>query len=713
MKKIFLYHIWLAIFIIMFINGNSQIIIPRIDSSSSNFFLPQQVNAYNGVIHESYLINEMPLKNEIFIMEPMDEGCGTEYESNTVSYPAFGITNEPSPDRSVGIGSEVSVSVDPTNKCILRGCDMETAGGQIYYYFSNDGGQSWSSDNSLIPSHSDPTVVINSTGTCFVSYLMDHEADGLNEAYVAIGLYHENTNNFIGRGEVYGPIDQRCLDKPHLCVDNSPVSQYKGNLYCAWQNRFYGTVQSSTDCQIDITKSENNGLNWYYNAYNPISDPALYTNHSSYNNGVNIQTGPGGEVYVVWVVSERFTSGLNPESGLVFNRSLDGGITYDGLSGLQTSLPGVKIQDIHGIAAMNSSVFFDVTLNSFPSMCVDKSGGPHNGTIYIVWANQAYMSGSPFNRIDVFIISSPDKGITWTTPVQVNQSSPYTSQVETHAFFPWISCDDESGVISVIFYDDSQTGYDLVETHVAMSKDYGNTWNEWRVSDNKFMPPSTGWFGDYIGICSKDGLVYPTFTDTYSNCYPSVVVSPFDMWPCAEYYNNILGNGEEIAANQIKKWQAQDYIIAMNQIEQEGMAVFTAGNEIIFKPILNNGQPGDPYGFWAQSGSFVHAYIGGCASCNSKDQRDLTILSQEPDNNKLKVSVFPNPSDGKFQIDFKEIEIHGCRLEITNSVGTPVYSRNMLDQTTLNIDISNYPKGIYLIKLYSKDRTYVNKMVCK
>jgi hypothetical protein len=75
--------------------------------------------------------------------------------------------------------------------------------------------------------------------------------------------------------------------------------------------------------------------------------------------------------------------------------------------------------------------------------------------------------------------------------------------------------------------------------------------------------------------------------------------------------------------------------------------------------------------------------------------------------------IYPNPCNGKFQVEFRSKNQDDCKVEITNSLGTKVFSFFSSVKATKNIDISNYPKGIYLIKLHNQDRTYINKMVCK
>ena len=70
------------------------------------------------------------------------------------------------------------------------------------------------------------------------------------------------------------------------------------------------------------------------------------------------------------------------------------------------------------------------------------------------------------------------------------------------------------------------------EAWVSYSVDAGNNWTSMRVSDVSFTPSAipglaSGYFGDYLGITSKDGIVYPCWTDNRDAGRPMTYVSPF------------------------------------------------------------------------------------------------------------------------------------------------------------------------------------------
>jgi len=721
MKNIVVF-IALPMLIILVINGFSQSVNPTIDSSAFSIGSPYKIPPAFHSMNPANIPSYMSIKNEHDENVTSDVQCGSENIDHIICFPDFGITVTSNdihvyPEANNHPGNEVSVIVDPNNNENLMEANMLALSG-VSHYFSQDGGMSWSGESFDGYGESeiggDPSAVISNDGTMFVSYLgLPNNANDCKSKEVQIAVF-TGPNNY-SQSIVASPSQDYFFDKPHLWIDNS-TSEYNGNLYCSWTSIICDP--DKTDHSIQFIKSTNNGQNWG-DIQNISKDSYSPYISNAYNTGVNIQTGTNGEVYVAWTVinldDQSYTDNhYRDEKGLAFIRSSDGGDHWDEDARL--------IRNIHGIAAYmsegGSEWGFYNKLNSFPSMCVDKSNGPHRGRLYLVWANKGFKdtgndSTTLYERIDVYMIYSDNQGTTWSHAKRVNLSDFFVpNPTETHAFFPWISCDDESGVLSVIYYDDHISGSGILNANVALSRDFGATWQESIVSDYKFIPAFDGYhqFGDYIGITSKDGFVYPTFTD----CSPEVYISPFQMWPCQDDYLNIT---ELIQSDKIRKWQARYELSAENKIESNGMVIYTAGDEITFKPIDN--PSGDPYGFWAQSGSFVHAYIGGCQS-HDNPPNYLAKVTKNNDLNDLNtqrfsesmIKLFPNPSTGNFQIDIGATDLHSCSLEITTALGTPVYSMKTLDKVKINIDISDQPKGVYFIKLYSHDKTYVNKMVC-
>ncbi|MBK7213176.1 MAG: PKD domain-containing protein [Bacteroidales bacterium] len=401
--------------------------------------------------------------------------------------------------------SENSVFVDPDNNTYLINSNNSTdwSGGSasgVYgadYFKSNNSGASYSGTiNGAGGSNSgDPATAINRAGRQYVNFIDDPGGQGVAYSDDEGGTWSTAT---------IAPNPGSLADKNHMWIDNSLSSPYVGNLYAAWTD-FGGTY----NYQAVISRSTDNGATW--STRQRISNSADYFAH-----GVNLQTGPAGQVYACWATYP--STGSLTEDALGFTKSTDGGLTFTSPTKAITNIKGIR----------GTGVLKSMRVNSFPVMAVDVSGGPNNGNIYIVWTNIGVPGTNAGTNKSVYIIKSSDGGSTWSTPVRVNQGA-FADGKE--AYSPWITCDPETGNLSVVFYDDRNTASTSCEAWVSNSTDAGNTWSDFRVSDVSFTPVpipglASSYMGDYLGITSKGGRVYPCWTDNRDGYYKTYV-SPF------------------------------------------------------------------------------------------------------------------------------------------------------------------------------------------
>jgi hypothetical protein len=107
---------------------------------------------------------------------------------------------------------------------------------------------------------------------------------------------------------------------------------------------------------------------------------------------------------------------------------------------------------------------------------------------------------------------STDGGLTWSDGIRVNQDSAGNGKYQV---FPAIRVDEASN-INVVYYDSRNTPTnDSVEVFIARSGDGGNTWTDVLVSDHKSRPKA-GYQGDYIGITSSNGKIWPVWMDDFT-----------------------------------------------------------------------------------------------------------------------------------------------------------------------------------------------------
>ncbi len=403
--------------------------------------------------------------------------------------------------------SENSTVVDKTNKLEVFNSNNSTpnpSNGSVYgtsWYYSLDGGETW--DGSMQgaggSNSGDPAACMNLAGRYFVGYITNGGDQGVSYSDDHGATWHSTVVCTDGTSF-------NILDKNHLWVDDGPESPYKGNLYDAWMHN------GGSPNQIHIARSITNGTSWEDDI--SISNG---TNAGSHNQGVNIKTGPDGQVYAAWSVYDSWPA---DEKAIGFSKSVDGGVTYSTAVRIINNIKGIR----------NSETSKNMRTNSFPCMTVDLSNGPRKGWIYVVWANKGFPGQNTGSDIDCYMIRSTDEGNTWSAPIKINQDP---SGLGKQHYFPWIACDQTNGELSVVFYDDRNVPSNQCETYMAYSEDGGTTWTDMKVSDVAFTPSpiplmAGGYMGDYLGIDAYNGKVYPTWTDTRLG-YAMTYVSPIDL----------------------------------------------------------------------------------------------------------------------------------------------------------------------------------------
>jgi hypothetical protein len=370
---------------------------------------------------------------------------------------------------------EVSIAINPTNPLNLA------AGANLsLYYYSTNGGLNWTQGNlsSSFGVWGDPCLVFDAFGNLYYGHLSNPGSPGY---WIDRIVVQKSTNggaswnNGIGIG--YNP-PTRNQDKEWLAVDvtNSP---YRHTLYMAWTEfDNYGSSNPADSSRILFSRSINGGATW--STPMRISD-RLGDCIDSDNTveGAVPAVGPNGEVYVAWA----------GPLGLMFDRSLDGGITF-GTDVFISTQPGGWDFDVSGI----------YRANGLPITACDVSNSPHRGTIYVNWSDQRYGA----DNTDIFIARSTDGGATWSTPKRVNDDVTTRQQ-----FFTWMTIDQSTGNLYVVFYDRRGTTGNATDVYMARSTDGGETFSNFKVSQTSFTPTASIFFGDYTNIAAMNGKIYP------------------------------------------------------------------------------------------------------------------------------------------------------------------------------------------------------------
>jgi hypothetical protein len=444
---------------------------------------------------------------------------------------AFSVRSGDSPDVPVAgpstSQSENSVVVDPTNDSIIFNSNnsLSASGNTLYgadYLYSFDIAETWEGSY-MAPNgqnYGDPAVAIDNLGRWYVGYISS--AGGQRVSY---SDNHGQTWSYSNVANKPGSGWYDMCDKNHLWIDTKPGSPYENYVYDAWTD-FGGQY----NYEVVFKRSTDRGQTW-----GPKIALSPDVNAGSHNQGVNLATGPNGEVYAAWAIYD-YSSNLT-EKAIGFCKSTDGGASFSN-----------AVRAINGIYGIrNIGVPQNMRVNSFPVMAVDISDCVYSGNIYIVWANRGVPGVNSGTDVDIYMLRSTNGGLSWDDPIRVNQDP--VGQGKKH-YLPWITVDPVTGAISVVFYDNRNTTYpNKAEAWVAVSTNAGETWEDFRVSDVEFTPSgipgaADDYFGDYLGISAYNGKVFPVWTDNRTG-KAMTYVSPFENIMANAPYDLVADANEE------------------------------------------------------------------------------------------------------------------------------------------------------------------------
>ena len=382
-------------------------------------------------------------------------------------HPNVMISNSGSPE-------EPSIAIDPNNtNRLIAGANIN------HYYYSEDGGQTWQ-DGILTSATNgvwgDPCMMVDNDGNYFFFHLSYPPAGSWIDRIVC----QKSTDGGLtwNDGSYMGLNGTKAQDKEWVAINRNT-----GVIYTTWtQFDSYGSSNPNDRSNIHFSKSTDDGESW---------TPALRINEvdgdcvDSDNTveGAVPCIGPNGEIYVAWA----------GPLGIVFDKSSDGGETWLENDIFVSDFPGGWDYNIPGINRCNG----------LPVTACDISGGEYNGNIYINWTDQR--NGT--DDTDVWLAKSTDGGETWSEPVRVNDDPPGKQQ-----FLTWMTIDQTTGYLYFVFYDRRNYSNNNTDVYMALSKNGGETFINFKISESPFYPTSGVFFGDYNNITAHHGVIRPIWT---------------------------------------------------------------------------------------------------------------------------------------------------------------------------------------------------------
>jgi len=429
---------------------------------------------------------------------------------------------------------EVAIAINRQNPS-----EMAAGANISFSYNSSDSGQTWTQKNlsSTFGVWGDPCVIYDTTGNLYFAHLSYPSFSYWIDRIVVQKSTDngDSWNNGVGIG-FNSPKNQ---DKEWLEVDRTN-SHYAGNVYTAWTEfDNYGSPNPLDSTRILFSRTTDEGETWS----EPVRVSDVGGDARDGDNtveGAVPAVGPNGEVYLSWA----------GPLGLVFDKSTDGGLTF-GKDKIVSGIPGGWDFGISGISRADG----------LPITACDISNSQYRGNIYINWSDQR--NGT--SNTDIFFIKSTDSGETWSDVIKVNYDN-----TERQQFFSWMTVDEANGNIYIVFYDRRTTTGNYTDVYLARSTDGGETFKNYQINNESFLPDANVFFGDYINIDAYNGIIRPiwmsmnngnlsVWTALLNDSMFNTSISGFNV--AMGYYNSILvwnNSGSDVQSFDIERKYGSD-----------------------------------------------------------------------------------------------------------------------------------------------------------
>lgn len=334
--------------------------------------------------------------------------------------------------------------------------------------YTLDGGLNWTLNNPGYPSNTccDPWSAYTGSGVLIY-------ASGVSGQYI-----YRSTNN----GQTWSApiLSVNGVDRNHVSAEYTGTGPYANYVYAAI------TGSGSTG---PFARSTDAGQTWTTTFTPTNSLPGVY-----------IAVGPNGATNGGCVMYVTNTGSDNGNRIYNFYRSTNGGANFT-LMSTQSGWAGYV-----GLHTGSRHTINNARTAPHPKIAMDNSNGPYRGRLYFVNASNSPAGNG--NKPDIWLRYSNDQGVTWSSPVRVNDNaSPETSD----QWFPEIWCEGTTGKLYIHWYDDRENPATFqTSIYATYTTDGGQTFapNQ-RVGNTVFTWPNPScspncYKGDYTSITANN-----------------------------------------------------------------------------------------------------------------------------------------------------------------------------------------------------------------
>ncbi len=160
--------------------------------------------------------------------------------------------------------------------------------------------------------------------------------------------------------------------------------------------------------------------------------------------------------------------------------------------------------------------------------------------------------------------------------------------------------------------------------------------------------------------------------------------------------DNDIANGAHfsgsIVASPISRYvyTTGDYIGDMDYFDNAGT----------FAPLVATGTPGARNAFVLRNST---SSATGEFRNSAADPSTPTVEAQKT------WSIYPNPNNGTFNVSWESET--PATIEVYDAIGHIVWSKEKVQQNTMNVDITSQPKGIYLVRITTENQTFTERVI--
>jgi hypothetical protein len=375
-------------------------------------------------------------------------------------------------DKLTGNQNEATLVINPTNMNNLVGfSNDEAASGGVRIYVSNDGGTTWT--------------------TRIFGFHSDGETDACCDTQAAFDTFG---NLFVTNLESSGPT------KILLSTDGG--STFKAIATFSGSNDQPSIATGSGQVWVSYTNSSGviaaDGAN--VTGLGKVGTFVKETAPKGNGDFGNVSIGPTGQVMVTYM---NPTGGAGPAT-IYGNLDPDG--TGSQKMGAKFTITKTNVGGFDPIPAQPQR-----TVDAEPNLAYDRSGGTHNGRVYLVYTDSTAVGSA---ALTIYLRYSDNNGSTWSSPVKVNDDTTSNSH-----FNPQIFVDQATGNVALAWYDcrNAGTADKTAQIFATVSTDGGNTFLPNVLvsagTSNSGVSGAAIDYGDFMTMEFRNNVFYPVWSD--------------------------------------------------------------------------------------------------------------------------------------------------------------------------------------------------------